>query len=194
MLDGLAATDAGKDPEFFVEFGGREQNGDGFADDLVSRVAEQPLGACVPTLNDAFEVLADNRVVRGFHDRSEKLLRVLSHVGGGPRRGQRGGQRFHACHSKVSPGGCASNVRRDAKVPPDVSGPTPLDFTHSRLSNLRGRGLSQWPGQEPQRLLLRSEQSGLAGSLVLPRPRLELRRAHAAASQSDRRCLPSERP
>ena len=193
MLDGLARRMRERIRSSSSSLGDGSRMVMGFADDLVSRVAEQPLGACVPTLNDAFEVLADNRVVRGI-PRSQRGAAACALPRRVPDAASAAVSASMLVAVKSPLGGCASNVRRDAKVPPDVSGPTPLYFTHSSLSNLRGRGLSQWPGQEPQRLLLRSEQSGLAGSLVLPDTRLELRRAHAAASQSDRRCLPSERP
>src|SRR5207245_11805984 len=49
---------------------------------LIDGIAEQPLGARIPGLDDPVQILADNRITGGFHDRHE-LLRTL--FGGAPR-------------------------------------------------------------------------------------------------------------
>jgi hypothetical protein len=46
---------------------------DRLADYLLGGIAEHPFGGVVPCLNDAIEILADDRIFRGFNDRSETV-------------------------------------------------------------------------------------------------------------------------
>jgi hypothetical protein len=62
VVETFAAPDAGKDFRFLVLQLRRDQDGDGFADDLVGSVAEQGFGGAVPADDNAAEVFADNGV------------------------------------------------------------------------------------------------------------------------------------
>ena len=77
VVDAFPAADARENRRLLVEPIGRDQDGDRPADDLFGLVAEKPLGALVPCRDDAVEVLADDGVVRGFHDRDEMLRRAF---------------------------------------------------------------------------------------------------------------------
>src|SRR3954462_1602723 len=76
MVDTVAAPDAREDPRLLVFEAWRKKNGHGLADGLAGGMAEQPLGARIPGSDDAIQILADNRIVGGFHDEHE-LLRAL---------------------------------------------------------------------------------------------------------------------
>ena len=82
MVDTLAAPYAREDPGLLVFEAWRKKNGHGLADGLTGAIAEQPLGARIPGLDDPVQILADDRIVGGFHDGHE-LLRTL--FGGAPR-------------------------------------------------------------------------------------------------------------
>ena len=75
MVDALAAADARENARLLVCAVRRDQDRDRLADDLLGGVAEQPLGARIPGLDDPVEILADDGIVRGFHDRDELLRR-----------------------------------------------------------------------------------------------------------------------
>src|SRR3546814_16444121 len=53
------------------------QDQDRLADDLVGRIAEEPLRTLIPARDDAVEVLAYDRVVGGLDDRGKPLFRYL---------------------------------------------------------------------------------------------------------------------
>ena len=66
VIDALAAADAGEDVVFLGLTIGRDQDADRLADQLRGGVAEQPLGPRVARLDDAVEILGNDRVVRRF--------------------------------------------------------------------------------------------------------------------------------
>lgn len=65
----LSAAQPGNDIFFFVSAVLGNEQRDRLADRLLSRVAEQALGAAIPTGNDAIERLAKDRVLRMIDDR-----------------------------------------------------------------------------------------------------------------------------
>ena len=71
MLDALAAAQPREDVVFFGLPLGRDQHPDRPADELVGRIAEQPLGGGVARLNDAVEILREDRIVGRVDDRGE---------------------------------------------------------------------------------------------------------------------------
>src|SRR5579883_3571280 len=73
MVDALPASDPRKNFGLFVEPIGRNDERDRFAYRLLGTVSEEALGAVVPSLDDAVEILADDGIVRGFDDRGEVL-------------------------------------------------------------------------------------------------------------------------
>jgi hypothetical protein len=77
VLDALARADAREDGRLLVDVVFGEEGGDGLADDLLGRVAEDALGPLVPTGDDAFERLADDGVVGRLDDGGEPRLRHL---------------------------------------------------------------------------------------------------------------------
>ena len=82
VVDALAALYAREDPRLLVFAPRRKKNRHGLADGLAGGKAEQPLGAWIPGADDPIHVLADDRIVGGFHDGYELLPAVL---GGAPR-------------------------------------------------------------------------------------------------------------
>src|ERR1035437_9328315 len=73
VLDTLAGLDLGQDgADLSGSILGTEHL-DGLADDLLAGVAIHPLGAWVPTRDDAFERLADDRLIRIRDDRRHAL-------------------------------------------------------------------------------------------------------------------------
>ncbi len=77
MPDALAAPDACEDPGLLVFEARREKNGHRLADGLAGGIAEQPLRSRIPGPDDPVEILADDRVVGGFHDEHELLRSVF---------------------------------------------------------------------------------------------------------------------
>src|SRR5208282_3397612 len=71
MIDTLAAPDAPQNLYFLSLALRRDQDRDGLADHLCGRVAKEPLGAAIPTANDAIQVFADDGVIRGVNDRGQ---------------------------------------------------------------------------------------------------------------------------
>src|ERR1700678_4051875 len=69
---------------------GRGDNGDVLANHLARRVAVHPLRALVPARNPASQILADDRILRGFYDRRQAYhhlfgslaRRDVSHING----------------------------------------------------------------------------------------------------------------
>ena len=76
MIDLFAAADAREDVRLFVEPVRRDQDRDRLADRFLGGVPENTFGGGIPGADDSIEVLADDGVVRGFHDGNE-LLRGL---------------------------------------------------------------------------------------------------------------------
>jgi len=68
VVDALTGAQAREDGGFFLEPVGRDEDGDRFADHLVGQVAEDARRTLVPRDDDAFEVLADDGVIRGRYD------------------------------------------------------------------------------------------------------------------------------
>ena len=68
MLDAAATADALDHVRFFVQTVGRHHDGDRLADGLVGGVPINLLGALVPALNHAIEILGNDGVFAGFHD------------------------------------------------------------------------------------------------------------------------------
>ena len=66
MVDPLAAAYALQNAAHFIEAIRRHENRDRLADDLLRRVAEDPLRAGVPGGDDAVQIFADDRVVGRF--------------------------------------------------------------------------------------------------------------------------------
>src|SRR5215475_797930 len=77
MLNALTPPDLLNNLRLFVQPVRRNQNGAGLAYRLLSRVAEHPLRALVPTSDDAVEVFAQNRVVRGIYDGAQQSGHLL---------------------------------------------------------------------------------------------------------------------
>src|SRR5499426_4442572 len=86
QADGFEMFNPGAPPDLlnnlrlFVKPVPRNQNGAGLAYRFLSRVAEHPLRALVPTRDDAVEVSAQDRVVRGIYygaQQSGQLLPLL---------------------------------------------------------------------------------------------------------------------
>jgi len=73
VIDGLAAPDARQYSRLFVHAIPRDQDGHRLADGFLGRIAEHPLGAAIPGLDDAVEILADNGVVGRLDDGREPL-------------------------------------------------------------------------------------------------------------------------
>src|SRR5690606_36529349 len=71
VVDALPATYLGEDARLLRLAVRRQQDGDRPADHLVGAIAEQALGALVPTHDDAVEILADDGVVGGFNNLGE---------------------------------------------------------------------------------------------------------------------------
>jgi hypothetical protein len=78
VFNALAAPNAIEDPGLFRAQVREYDHGDRFADRFLFGVAERALGARIPALHDAVEVLADDRIVGGFDDAGEPLLGALS--------------------------------------------------------------------------------------------------------------------
>src|SRR4051794_1848642 len=77
MLDVLATSEARQNGSLFVHTLRWHEEGDWPTDYLFRGVAEQPLRPPIPTLDDAVEVFAYNRVVRGLNDRCKPLRTLL---------------------------------------------------------------------------------------------------------------------
>jgi hypothetical protein len=63
-------------PRLFVHAIPRDQDGHRLADGFLGRIAEHPLGAAIPGLDDAVEILADNGVVGRLDDGREPLREI----------------------------------------------------------------------------------------------------------------------
>ena len=72
VFDPLSGLQAGDDLVLFGDAVGGDDQGDVAADGLLGGVAEQPLGAGVPALDDAVQRLADDGIVGGLDDRCEQ--------------------------------------------------------------------------------------------------------------------------
>src|SRR4051794_19046910 len=73
MVDPLAGTDSRQYLWLLVLAVVRDQNIDRAPDHFSGRIAEDPLRARVPGQDDAFEILADDRVVRRLDDGRQML-------------------------------------------------------------------------------------------------------------------------
>src|SRR5262249_29618516 len=73
VLDAFTPSDATEDFSLLILMIRRDEDGDRLADDLFRHVAEDPFGAFVPALDDAVEVLADDRVIGRFDDCDESM-------------------------------------------------------------------------------------------------------------------------
>ena len=71
MIHPFPVPEAGQYLRLLVSVVRRDQERNGFSDDFFRTVAEQPLGALVPASDDTAKVLANDRVVRGIHDRAQ---------------------------------------------------------------------------------------------------------------------------
>ena len=78
MIDRLASLNLLKNVVFLVPSILRNYQGNRLADGFLGRVAEQALGARVPTGDCAIEILADDRVVRRVHNSSEETGGALT--------------------------------------------------------------------------------------------------------------------
>src|SRR5690349_3783833 len=72
MIYALTSFQAFDNSRFFILSVGRDQQGNGPADDFLGGVAEQPLRALIPTGDRPGQVLADDRVVRGIDNRTQQ--------------------------------------------------------------------------------------------------------------------------
>jgi hypothetical protein len=68
VFDALAAPDTLHHRLFLFSAIGWSQNRNRLADDFLSKVAKDTLGAAVPTRDDAIELLADDGIVAGIDD------------------------------------------------------------------------------------------------------------------------------
>src|SRR6202035_378104 len=68
MVDPLAAAKTREDTRLLVAPVGRDQHGDRLPHRFFSVIAEQPLSAGIPGLDNAIEVFADDGVIRRFYD------------------------------------------------------------------------------------------------------------------------------
>src|SRR5690242_14291859 len=68
MTHGLPAANTAEDEVLFLLAIGRDDHPDRASDGFLCGVAKHALGCGVPRLNNAVEVLADDRVVRRFDD------------------------------------------------------------------------------------------------------------------------------
>src|SRR5262249_40739695 len=74
VIDALANAQASEDLGFLVGALGWNEQRNRLADHLLLGVTENALGSLVPRDHDAVQVLADDRVVRGFDDRRQPLV------------------------------------------------------------------------------------------------------------------------
>jgi len=77
VLDALAADEAREDGRLLVGVVFGDEDGDGPADDLVGRVAEDVLGRAVPARDAAVERLADDGVLGRLDDGLQPVVRDL---------------------------------------------------------------------------------------------------------------------
>ncbi len=77
VADGLTGTDLAKDEVFLVLSVGGNDHANRPADRLGSGVAKHPLGRCIPRLDDAVQVLADDGVVGRVDDLREMAKRQI---------------------------------------------------------------------------------------------------------------------
>ena len=78
MVDPFSPSDSLENDGFLVKSLWRNENSHRFAHGFLSRVAKQPFRALVPARNDAIEILADDGVVRRFHNSGKPGLRLFS--------------------------------------------------------------------------------------------------------------------
>jgi len=71
MIDSFPASDASEDFIFFGPSIGRDDQPDVLADCFVRSVTEDALCSRIPGHDDAFESLADNRIIGGRDDRGK---------------------------------------------------------------------------------------------------------------------------
>ena len=76
VLHALAAQHTLQNLLFLLNPLRRQQQRDWLADDLLRPVAEQPLGPCVPGLDDAVEVLGQDGIVGRLNDRRQSRQRL----------------------------------------------------------------------------------------------------------------------
>src|SRR4029079_10867230 len=81
VLDREAGANASHDFGLSVEAVLGNDDRDRLADDFVGGIPENPLGAAVPGLDDAVEILTDDRVVRRGHDGGEPQRFTLETIG-----------------------------------------------------------------------------------------------------------------
>jgi hypothetical protein len=73
VIDPLAALNARQYSRLLVDALRRDQDGHRLAGGFLGRIAEHALGAAIPGLDDAVEILADNGVVGRLDDGREPL-------------------------------------------------------------------------------------------------------------------------
>src|SRR5437763_93980 len=78
MVNTLSSTKPSKNSRLLVPAFGRNQHVHGLAARLFSGVAKQSLRAGVPGLDHAVQILADDRVIRGFDDGNQLHRAPLS--------------------------------------------------------------------------------------------------------------------
>jgi hypothetical protein len=74
MIDAFPSPKPREDVVFLPLPVRRNESADGPPDDFTGGVAEQALSGCVERLDNAFEILGDDRVVRRLHDRGQVRL------------------------------------------------------------------------------------------------------------------------
>ena len=77
MVNALAPADASQAVRLLVLPVLGDQHQHRFAHGFLGGIAEQALRALVPALDDAVQILAQNGVIRGFHDGAEMALTAL---------------------------------------------------------------------------------------------------------------------
>src|SRR3984893_3269295 len=133
MLDTLAAPDTFENCRLLIMPVRRNQNRDRLAYHFLGRIAEDSLRAVVPTGDYAFEVLANNGIIRGLDDGGNSLRRVQGRQRLISRR-REGAQAGH--HAQVFRVEAATGVVRDD---PDCADCRTLDVEGNQQSFLKDR-------------------------------------------------------
>ncbi len=68
MFDAASGTKLAKNLTLFITQFGRYQSEDRSPDHFLRGVAKYPRGGSIPTHNEAIQIFAYNRIVRGIHD------------------------------------------------------------------------------------------------------------------------------
>ena len=73
MIDALPANQPFENIGNFIDTLGWRQHRDMLSNNLIRRVSKDPLGAVIPALNDAVQILTEDGVIGGFNNRGQPL-------------------------------------------------------------------------------------------------------------------------